>query len=292
LVYKKKYNFNLDFVKSNKPFNYFYSNSFLPNDVYKGLRDSFPELNHFTEVNKVSKNKTTYESKDGKLVLNTRGEKFNYLIKEMPLWKEFIEKISSDDFLNDMRSIFLNELKETVPDIAEKEWTTDDLKKNDKFAIVKLNCQFSKMCDKSFIEPHKDSATKIISLIFYLPSDDYLSFSKNKKINYGGTNFHRVLRPESEIDERDLYYNFSSDILLEGGVEYQPNTVAGFIRSFNSFHSVGPIKCPKNVYRDAFLINISRVVRPKYKKSNFFFIYKYSGIIKRFSQKILRSKFI
>jgi len=271
---------NFNFVKFDKPFHYFYSDNFLAKSDYEELRKSFPPLDLFKSVNKDSIKNEEYKSKDGKFVLNTRGEEFNLIIEDLPYWKKFIEKIYSDHFLNKMRRVFLSELKEVAPDIAEKNWTIDKSVKDDNSIVLNINCQFSRMTNKSFIEPHKDSETKIISLLFYLPSDDYLSYVSSEKINYGGTNFHKVLFPESEIDERDIYYNFSSNIVTEGGTEYLPNRLAGFIRSNKSFHSVGPIVCPNSCTRDAFLINISRTVKPKYKKNPFYQIYKFTGRLK------------
>ena len=71
-----------------KPFCTFQTDQFLPEDIYQALYESFPEESWFVNVGDAQ----------GKKALNSMRttEGFNGFLEQTPIWKTFIEALSSN----------------------------------------------------------------------------------------------------------------------------------------------------------------------------------------------------
>ncbi len=246
-------------VKFHTPFTYFICDDFFASSEYEKLRTSFPSVNQFRLITGRSGNKKG-SSKDGKWVLDTTNpEKWEQFVSasSSKSWVEFINQITSDEFLEELKQVFYPEIKLSHPTIADKRWRftkdTNDNNVGSEIQEMEPYLQFSKMENGSFIEPHKDSINKIFTLIFYFPSEEWLSSNSSG----GGTNIHKVNYPEASIDRRNIYFEFSRFTKLVDSVDFKPNRLMGFIKNNKSYHSIGPINCETEQFRDAFILNVS-----------------------------------
>lgn len=247
-------------IKRNYPYSYFFIDGIFDDNTYQDLHKNFPTLDNYRLIiPKSSSNKNS--NKNGKWIFDQKNDqKWNQFCsnRKNKNWYNLIKIVNSEKFLNDLKKIFYEDLKVSHKEILDKKWIyhNEFLKKeaSGNFQIMeKPYIQFSKMENGSFLEPHKDAANKIFTLIFYFPSKDWI-LNNSKE---GGTKIYEVFFPEASLDFRNIYYKFSKFTKLFDNVDYKSNRLMGFIKDKKSYHSVGPVECKELVFRDSFIVNIS-----------------------------------
>jgi len=125
--------------------------------------------------------------------------------------------------------------------------------------ILHTSIEFSEIPPGAGIPPHKDSLTKRLAFVFYVPKNN-IDERLEKAL---GTNFWKR-KDGKEIENESWHseHKLSSDdqMLFEENytkycvVPYKSNSISGFIKSSNSWHSVDPNNSNQN--RRAIVINV------------------------------------
>jgi hypothetical protein len=87
------------------------------------------------------------------------------------------------------------------------------------------------------IGPHTDSPQKVITVLFYLPSDESLVGA--------GTSIY-VPRDSSFTCEGGPHYE-AKDFVINYTMPFKPNSAFAFLKSNNSFHGVEPCEGTRDV---------------------------------------------
>ena len=176
-----------------------------------------------------------------KYVLNERMSiEFHEYISEHPIWWAFHNSIKKPEFPEFIFFILKSHGIEIAPN--PDGWTT--------------RFEFSAMpAEGGWIVPHTDIYSKAVTLIFSIlgPGEWNPSWG-------GGTD---VLVPK---DPTAQYKDYKAPLELFDRVEtfnYKPNQCIIFIKTENSWHSVGPIQGPAGKWRRTLTLNIERADKAK-----------------------------
>ena len=101
------------------------------------------------------------------------------------------------------------------------------------------------------LPPHTDSPKKVVSALFYLPSDESLS--------YLGTSIY-VPKNRTHVSDGTAFESRDAFDLVTT-MPYRPNCLFAFVRTDDSFHGVEPLT-EAEVRRDLLLYDIKRVDSP------------------------------
>ena len=178
-------------------------------DVYQSLVETFPPLDLLPRWQ---------PGKYNKYALNESQASFHSYIAKHPLWGAFHHSIKSPAFPQFLVTM-IKAYGGTVTHLVDQ-WFT--------------RFEFAAMpADGGYIKPHTDTVQKVITLVFSMvkPGDWNPAFG-------GGTD---VLNPrdlsqpltdyEAPLDTFEKVYTY----------EYVPNQCVIFVKSANSWHSVGPM---------------------------------------------------
>ncbi len=130
------------------------------------------------------------------------------------------------------------------------------------FGAYYTEVEYSSLCKNSFIPPHTDARNKRLSFVFYLPSEKKISKEQKSAL---GTVFWKPKNSSSAplrrfdcnlLDGKESK-KFYKDYEVAKVAKYEPNKVACFIKSDNSWHTVEKIKFDYD--RRAIVINVWQV---------------------------------
>lgn len=223
----------------NEDYTIFEIKNFLPLDIYKKLYSTFPGQEFFKEE---------YTSKD-KQSLSHENQNFNDFVNQNPIWKEFLNSINSQDFID---SAFKKSLIPNFRSRGLKSLKIWKLNKEKKSLLniftrkVKVSFHFSRIYDERRIAPHTDASTKFLSFIYYFKDDDW------HESEGGNTIFWKTIKNKEKWNNwsnkhmsDDTMNSFCLDNLKWKESKFEANKLVGFIKSSRSWHSVEKIK-PKN----------------------------------------------
>jgi hypothetical protein len=113
---------------------------------------------------------------------------------------------------------------------------------------IKQRVELSLMpSDGGNIEPHPDTAKKLVTLVIYLADDDW-------KPEWGGA-FSMVI-PQVKVDPKKGYPRIGfGDVTLAQEIPFRPNTAVFMERSERSFHAVYPLTAPAGRDRRSITVN-------------------------------------
>ena len=176
-------------VYLDSPFTIFEKKKILNNDYYQKLFDEFPTENFFENAHSLG-NKKYFNDKD---------EYFDKFLNESPTWKFFYNYLNSDEFLEQIlvlckQNLDLIEERKKIKNIKIKYEYKKDLisriirkiKKKFGYYEARLAFEFSIMKNRSYIPPHNDTSSKLISLMIYFPD---INQDGNENL---GTNFLKI----------------------------------------------------------------------------------------------------
>ena len=253
------------------PFFHFCIDDFFPLDFYKRLQSDFPSA--------VSDLKFLKLQNGAYFLVSSRDDGF---VIEVPTsFKILIENVKSDIFLKDLWFYISKAVLSSHPDLflGESEDFSQTFIRLLKNGHLKFNFSFAEMGPGAFLTPHCDNELKIVSLIFYLPGDDWSS-------NYsGGTQICQIKKASANIDLRNIYFPFGEAEIIRD-FNFKSNRMVGFVKSKNSYHSVLPVQCDNGCNRRAFIVNIERVSSPPL--SSWYCVYHTTDRIKEVFKRILR----
>jgi hypothetical protein len=187
-------------------------------------------------------------------------DKYFAFIKGNPVWLEFYEYIKSENFIKSIiRTLNENNLKLGLDKVAVRQRTSSVAKKAlsgiekmfDRKPFLSSRFEFSMINGHGgYLLPHTDSPTKVITLV--------LTICKPNEWNRAWGGGTAINKP---IDDKK-YFNYLneqlklSEVTTLKTVEFEPNQVMLFIKTFNSFHSVDELRGPDNSLRRSLTINI------------------------------------
>ncbi len=213
-------------------------------NLFENLREKFPNEEYFSEHNDFAKS------------LDDENEKFQSFLETCEEWKEFINKLNTNQFFKDLKKIF--KLKNVY-------YNDSDLKRFiPSYKKVKLSFCFNISKQGGFSLPHTDSSRKLVSLVYFFVSDEW-------NINNGGeVNLYKPIKPEHEENWRNVRIHKDNLEKLKTIIPV-PNKIYGFKKSKNSYHSVEPVKEIGGLVRKVFMINLiydKKSDSPYYEKKN------------------------
>ncbi len=217
-------------------------------DQYEKFVDSFPppELFQF---------KQSLGNKYSLSEINN-PDQYHSFVKSSPLWTSFHQYIKSPDFVKAVLTLLRdNNLKLGLENTPVKQ--KDDggisglLGKLGKTPYISTRFEFSMLKgDGGYLLPHTDSPSKVITLVLTICKKNEWNLSYG-----GGTDINEPLDKKKYFNYLNEQLKFEEVKVLKT-VEFEPNQIMLFIKTFNSLHSVSPIKAPANTLRRTLTINI------------------------------------
>lgn len=201
----------------------------LPHDLYNLMVDRFPseKIFHYLGGDKSGYNKYSLSER------NNPGE-YKEFVRSDWLWLGFYSYIKSVYFVNQVISVLIE--------------------KGIKFpkgGTYSSRFEFSSLpADGGFIRAHTDIPSKIITLVVGM--DKVGSWNNSWG---GGTD---ILCPKDPTKHLVDYNAELTEFNKVNTLEHEPNEAVIFVKTNNSWHSVGPIQGPKGVMRRTLTINIER----------------------------------
>jgi len=222
----------------------------LPHDYYSALTEAWPATELF-EFKKVLGNKYSLSE------VNNPSQYHRY-VRATPVWSEFHGYIKSRDFIHKtIRTLYSHHLdlglggQLLAEEVGERSFL-DRLKIHRRTRNLSARFEFSMLpADGGFIKPHTDAPKKLITLVLSIsrPGEWDQSFG-------GGT---EVLKPR-DITRNYNYMNkqFEFDqVETLSAFPFEPNQCVLFVKTFNSWHSVSPLRgMGSKVMRKTLTINI------------------------------------
>jgi hypothetical protein len=226
-------------------------------DLYRQLVQRFPSLDHFASYQTMEKygNKYTFSEKE-------HPKLFRQYIQSDPLWREFYGWIKSDEFVYHV----LDTLIDRNVNLGFKRYSP--LKRflkrskgcftgsiHPETAKLRARFEFSALpADGGYLPPHTDAPTKIATMIVSIldenewPAEFGGGTDVNKPVNAARYGYNQ-LNELADFDDMEVLSSY----------EFTPNQGILFVKTFNSWHSVRPIKgAGSKQLRKTLTINIER----------------------------------
>tara|TARA_B100001059_G_scaffold236519_1_gene287499 strand:- start:21299 stop:22054 length:756 start_codon:yes stop_codon:yes gene_type:complete len=241
----------------NKKLNLFKIENFLSDQEYKIIKESFPKINFSEALQKSKNNDLKYQLKFG----DTENDKYFKNNKGMQI---LIEKLISKRFLKKIYYNFLfkfiiirkkNFFNFFFPlNILINEEEHSYLKNN-----LKLNIDYSYIFDGGSIKPHTDSKRKILTLMLYFPDfEEDKDDLKIKEENIGTQFYESLINNFNNKDVNKISNLFFDKKNTKKSLKtnFKKNTIYGFIKSKNSWHSVEKFNVKEGYIRKSININL------------------------------------
>lgn len=235
-----------------KPFYIFKINNFLNYKFYLELKNAIPKINNFSKLLNSNNLKYSFNSDD--------KESYDEILNSNKIIDRFDRMVKSENFFN----IFNNQLfKEFLlsrisdPISFLKILRPKNYNKNKSSLIDKLFCQINSKIQYSYIlnsgkiSPHTDGVNKLLSLMLYFPEG--LKQEKELGTIFWNSNLKNFKNKHIDNSEDlDKFYSLSEKILK---TSFEENTLYGFIKNSNSWHSLDTININENYIRKSININ-------------------------------------
>jgi len=228
--------------------------------VYDELVATFPEISLFKEMPDLG-NKG---SRKWSLAEMNNGENYRQFLSATPCWKRFHDWVKSPDFLvqtveflnrNDVALGYLRKDAYRSPSLLKKLELAVQKYQNGHSIPLSARFEFSVMpADGGQLHPHTDSPWKIITFVVSMlrPGEWNPDFG-------GGTDVLRPKRPHQNFNWLNGYLDFEDCDILHT-YEFEPNQALVFVKTFNSWHCVRPIKGQgSSLLRRTLTINIEKL---------------------------------
>jgi hypothetical protein len=204
-------------------------------ELYARLVASFPPIELFAELPKVG----------NKRVLSEKFNAANYerFLARTPEWREFYRYVKSDAFIREVIDALLRHqidlglhfpisfgrrLQTTWRDLRRARWPRGDVALRSRFEFSALPAQGGS------VTPHTDAPGKVITLVVSMES------SWDKSLG-GGTDVIRPLDARQSFNWLNRKLEFDEIEVLDT-LEFEPNQVVVFTKTFNSWHCVRPMQ--------------------------------------------------
>lgn len=211
-------------------FNLYVLDEFIEGKLFKNLRDTFPSDDYISIKTKFA------------FSLQQNEANFSAFLNSNKLWREFINRLDSNDFKNEVIKNF---------DVKNVYFSDNSLKRFIPFyKKVNFEFTFNKSKNGAYSDAHTDSTRKIVSMIIFFTPETWTEEN-------GG--LVCLFKPKNENDEN----NWRNEIIDENRlkiiqtIDPKPNRFYGFKKTKNSYHSVTKVKCENSMSRNVLMINLS-----------------------------------
>jgi len=212
------------------PYPHLYVRDVFPEDYYAQLRANLPSAPQFRTL--TSLGRVTEDYPETRLVVPlTREHTERFEAEQRAFWQELGGWMLGQSFGQLMIAKFGAYLQHRFKDLRAQSFFDEAL-------IVRDRTQY-------FLGPHTDSASKVLSFLFYLPADASMA--------HLGTSLY-VPKDARFTCPGGPHYDFAQFRRVRT-MEYLPNTLFAFMKTPDSFHGVEPITQP-DVQRDLLLYDI------------------------------------
>jgi hypothetical protein len=248
-----------------EPYPHGVAHSIFDNQTYKDLIDNFPDVKKLKMLKDKYEHKV--ENKFNKFALSSRNDPvlFFDLISSNNVYKKLVNYLLSYDFkINLLNILIKNNINLGV--VPKK----DNWKKSLRSFLlnfipynilrpvqdIDVAIEFSAIpIHGGYLKPHTDGPHKLASVVIPIIDDNWQdSFN-------GGTN---LLKPK---DNTRLYnilnntYEFEECNIIKT-IKFNPNQLLIFLKTYNSFHSVGPLNGKQEgFYRKSITLNIEKKIK-------------------------------
>ncbi|MGX0976852.1 hypothetical protein ACSSVY_002572 [Roseovarius sp. MBR-51] len=251
--------FNLDGADvRHDPFPIAFAKPVFDADLYQEMLDNWPDTERFQFMPKLGNKYSLSEVNNGK--------EYHDFIKSNPVWKRFHDEVKSERFVRGIVDFLASHNIDL--DLGRKMVLTNTPGARLGLRLTEALCgaalverrkiplrsrfEFSMMPgDGGSILPHTDAPAKLITVVVSMVAPG------EWKPEYGGGtsvvwpkdktrsfNFRNTFLPFEEVDTLDCY-------------EFNSNQCMIFVKTFNSWHAVEPIKAPRpDMFRRSLTINI------------------------------------
>jgi len=238
-------NYVIEKIKSSEiihtPFEHKFVENVFPEDFYEKLILNIPNKSDYVPIletgivgKEYSPERFIFDLLDRQLIEKLDLERINF-------FRSLLDIIRSKELFNSVTSQFFNTIKKRVADFSEiekEQFGTSDFKFNIRTSLIKDFTKYS-------LGAHTDAIHKLISFLFYLPTDDNLS-----KV---GTTLYE---PKEEIEHHRHHSKEDTNKLFKKikTCPFIPNSVFVFPRTHNSFHGVEEVNIEQKE-RNLLLLN-------------------------------------
>ena len=224
-----------------EPFVYQFIEKVFPENFYIQLLENIPDTSEFTAINKTGTVGKDYP--DERFIFNYTDKKdFEKLTEsQKSFFNDLRYILSSVDLFKVATSVFKETLDKNIANLRDdpkKHLDTTNLK-------FKLRTSLIKDCTRYSLGAHTDSASKFITFLFYIPT--------NEELKENGTSLYKPLIPSQNITHFNLE-DTKKKFRRVKTCPFIPNSVLIFPRTPMSFHGVEEINIDQKE-RNLLLLN-------------------------------------
>jgi hypothetical protein len=194
-----------------EPFPHFYASSAFPTDFYAAILDHLPKNEEFT-----SGGKTWFG-------LDLEESGFTHLSSaKAAFWRDFTSWLLGESFLRSMLTLVYPYLEDRFAD---------------RNATFVSSASLARSMAGHVLGPHTDMKHRVMTLLFYLPKEDSTPLP--------GTSIYKP-RVKDFSCSGGPHYGFEN-FQKTATINFQTNTVFGFVKTARSFHGVEPWSEPQYI---------------------------------------------
>jgi hypothetical protein len=213
------------------PFPHFYISEVFPPDAYTELIDTLPPQSYYKRLDETGTvPQGAYPERFVCELANAKRAEQETYGRTGP-WSELASLFPSAGFAHRVLSVFNDAIVERFGQECEIDFEPE--------------CRLVRDFSNYAITPHTDSPRKVVSLLFYMPSND--------AIQDLGTSIYVPKNPEFRCEGR-AHHSFENFKRITTA-RFLPNSLFGFFKTDRAFHGVERIERP-SVQRDSILYNI------------------------------------
>jgi len=224
-----------------------------PPDLYAELAASYPPVSEFRYMPNLGRKYSLAEANNGR--------NYHRFLASTPVWKKFHDWVKSRDFL---ATIFRALSDKGVPlgleHHASGSLITRQIGKyyenrslTSQLSYLNSRFEFSMMPgDGGYINPHTDAPHKLITLVVSMCREGEWDQAAG-----GGTAIVHPKDPKNYFNWNNRNLAFD-DVDISTTWEFLPNQCIIFVKTFNSWHAVEPMRGGADALRKTLTINIER----------------------------------
>jgi hypothetical protein len=218
------------------PFPHVIVQNVFPDDYYAEIQRHFPADDQMIPLSETGRTGNSYRER---LVTLFDESGFGRLtVEQRRFWGQFGGWLYSPEFMDGVIKMFWPHVKTRIHEVSQLlGWTR-----------LRGDAQLVSDQTNYGIGPHTDAAHRLVTLLFYMPQDDWFRNC--------GTSIYTPKNPEFSCKGGQHYpYDLFSH---KETIPFLPNTLLMFVRTANSFHGVEPIR-EENITRHLLINNIRLV---------------------------------
>ncbi len=234
--------FNFENVKFNyEPFPIGLGTPIMEGSIYDRLLDSYPDVSLFKSMPYLGNKQSVKYS----LAEKNNGENYRQFLANTPIWRQFHDWVKRPEFLIEtLKMLARKNIELGIYDVnLTKNLDLAQIQALPEHKALNLTIPLSARFEFSILpadggqlHPHTDSPSKIITWVVSMvrPGEWNHAFG-------GGTDVMRPKKTELNFNWVNRYLEFE-DVDILSTYPFNPNQALVFVKTFNSWHAVSPMK--------------------------------------------------